>query len=275
MVGFGRFPVAGLATFSDDWLMPRFTGTFHLHHGTDVFAAGGTFVRSPSDGVLRLESDPLGGTSAYVTEPGGTYYYLTHLAGYAPGVRSGQHVHVGDVIAFVGNTGDAAGGATHVHFEIHPAGGGPVDPKPILDAWIADALAAAPALVAGLTGAHPAASSSGSGAGSGTGLAASADVFDGPAVPARSQLLWATSASPAGGAVQLAQADVTEAARSVDWARELRRQQLAALEWRRADAAAASLLASLMPAGLRVFMEAPGATPAPLDPGGPTALGES
>src|SRR4051794_385570 len=90
IIGFGRFPAAGPANFSDDWLTPRWAGAFHFHHGCDIFAAGGTPARAPADGVLKLNSDPLGGISAYVTEADGTYYYLTHLAGYAPGLVTGQ-----------------------------------------------------------------------------------------------------------------------------------------------------------------------------------------
>ena len=154
-----------------------------------------------------------------------------------------------DVLAFVGNSGDAAGGATHIHFEIHPRGGEPVDPKPFLDAWLADALAAAPGLVAAYTHtagvAGPVSAARLGGAGG--------DLFSAPAVPARSQLLWATSASPAGGAVQLAAAEASEVARSMDWVTVVRRQQLAAIEWARIDASARNVLAAVTPAPLRAL----------------------
>jgi murein DD-endopeptidase MepM/ murein hydrolase activator NlpD len=152
IAGMGRFPVAGVAHFRDDWLEARFDGGFHFHHGCDVFAAGGTPVRSPTDGVLRQSSDTLGGIVDYVTQADGTYFYMAHLSAYTPGQVSGQAVKTGDVIGFVGNSGDAAGGPTHVHFEYHPGGGGPVDPKAELDRWVADALAAAPSLVAARQG---------------------------------------------------------------------------------------------------------------------------
>src|SRR5689334_8043171 len=58
--GFGRFPVAGNANFTDDWLNPRFTPIFHLHEGTDIFAPMGSPVRSPVDGVLRHASGGAG-----------------------------------------------------------------------------------------------------------------------------------------------------------------------------------------------------------------------
>src|SRR4051794_8095441 len=258
VIGFGRFPAGGLANFSDDWLMPRWSGEFHFHHGCDIFAAGGTPARSPADGVLKLDSDALGGISAYVTEPDGTYYYLTHLAGYAPGLVSGQQVKVGDVIAFVGNSGDAQGGATHIHFEVHPRGGEPVDPKPYLDGWVADALAAAPSVVAAYVHTAPGLTSAAAGR-----LVPGADLFAAPAVPARSQLLWASSASPAGGALQLAAAEATEAASSVDWVDEVRRQRLAALEWTRMDTAVRNVLTAVTPAPLRALT----GLPASLSPG--------
>ncbi|MDP1805774.1 MAG: M23 family metallopeptidase, partial [Acidimicrobiales bacterium] len=74
--GMGRFPVGGVAEYSDDWLAARSTPCFHLHKGTDVFAARGTPVRAPADGVLRFNEESVGGRVAYVTEADGTYYYM-------------------------------------------------------------------------------------------------------------------------------------------------------------------------------------------------------
>ena len=84
-LGFGRFPVAGPATFSDDWWMPRFTPVFHLHQGNDIFAAEGTPVRAPADGVLRQSSEAVGGLSDYLTLPDGTYFYMAHLSAFVAG----------------------------------------------------------------------------------------------------------------------------------------------------------------------------------------------
>ncbi len=148
MRGMGRFPVAGEAYFRDDFLEFRAGPPAHGHQGTDIWAGFDAPVRSPADGVIRFEEGGLGGLAAYVTEPDGTFYYLAHLNGYAPGLRSGMPVTTGQLIAYNGDSGNAKGGPPHVHFEIHPGGGGAVNPKPILDRWLADALAAARGLVA-------------------------------------------------------------------------------------------------------------------------------
>lgn len=241
IIGFGRFPVAGVANFTDDWLNPRFTPVFHLHEGTDLFAPMGTPVRAPVDGVVRHTSGGAGGTAAYVTTKEGHEVYLAHLSAYSD-VQPGQTVKVGDVIGFVGDTGNAAGGAPHVHFEIHPKGKGPVNPKPYLDQWVAQAIAAAPQLVAshaGTTATPP--------------PVAVPDVLPTTVervAPPRAQLAWATSANPTGGALRLAEVEAAVASLKVDWNHraqiaEAQRATLAA-----ADDQAKAMLRPLTPRGL-------------------------
>ena len=84
-------------------------------------------------GSLFFQSDTLGGLAAYVTGRDGTTYYYAHLNDYVGGGRS---VSAGELIGHVGNTGDAAGGASHLHFEIRPGGpnGAAIDPYPTLRA---------------------------------------------------------------------------------------------------------------------------------------------
>jgi murein DD-endopeptidase MepM/ murein hydrolase activator NlpD len=118
---FGRFPVAGAATYSHDWWLPRFGPGWRLHLGTDIFATRGTPVRSPTDGVVRLSDGGLGGISVYVVQDDGTYFYLAHLNNRVPGLRDGASVRTGDVVGYVGSTGNASGGSPHLHFEVHPA----------------------------------------------------------------------------------------------------------------------------------------------------------
>jgi murein DD-endopeptidase MepM/ murein hydrolase activator NlpD len=144
------FPVAGRAHYSDDWGAPRHGPPAHSHQGCDIFAPKGTPVIAAMDGVVgRLStSSPLGGTSLRVTLPSGTFFYYAHLDDFAPGVREGRAVRAGDVIGFVGNTGNAATTPPHLHFEIHPRGGEATSPVPYLDRWLAEAVATAKAITA-------------------------------------------------------------------------------------------------------------------------------
>lgn len=170
MIGLGRFPIRGDANFVDDWWFPRFVPEFHLHQGTDVFADFGTPVVSPVDGILTFGESAIGGRYSYVTtEDDGTYYYFSHLdtlpeppedalitdpeAAARYHFRTYDHpvayrVKAGDPIGTVGDSGNAKGGAPHAHVEIHPAGGEAVNPKPILDAWLAEAEAQVPQVLA-------------------------------------------------------------------------------------------------------------------------------
>jgi len=147
-LGMGQFPVLGIANWTDDWLDPRTGPPPHLHQGTDVFAAFDTPVRAPVDGTVRFEDAGLGGKGAFVTAADGTYYYMAHLKDFNRDLRNGAAVKQGQVIGYNGDSGNAQGGAPHVHFEVHPRGGAAVNPKPFLDAWVGDALAKAPALIA-------------------------------------------------------------------------------------------------------------------------------
>jgi murein DD-endopeptidase MepM/ murein hydrolase activator NlpD len=140
--GYGRFPVAGLARWSHDWLFPRHTPSFHTHEGTDVFAARGTPVTSPAAGLVTVTEGSIGGLAVRVTQPDGTYWYLAHLD--VATVADGASVVPGDLVGTVGDSGNARGGAPHVHVEVHPYGGAAHDPKRLLDAYYAEALAAAP-----------------------------------------------------------------------------------------------------------------------------------
>ncbi|MDP1793878.1 MAG: M23 family metallopeptidase [Acidimicrobiales bacterium] len=239
--GFGRFPVGGVANFTDDWLNPRFSGAFHLHEGTDIFAATGTPVRSPVDGVLRHATGGLGGTAAYVKTVEGHEVYFAHLASYSE-LKPGAAVKVGDVLGYVGDTGNARGGAAHLHFEIHPKGKGPVNPKPYLDQWVAQALASAPTLVAAFLG-------------SVTPTAAPTVPEVLPAAvqkiqPPRAQLAWASSANPTGGALRLAEVEATVAALQVDWNKRARDAEAERKAFVAADNAAKAMLRPLTPRGL-------------------------
>ncbi len=131
------FPVRGEVEFIDSWGYPRMTGTAsaHWHQGTDIFARMGTALVASESGVLdRVGTAGLGGLRLWVKGDSGNDYYYAHLSGFAPGMVDGLRVNAGDVVGFVGDTGNAKGTSPHLHFEIHPGGGGAVNPYPLLSA---------------------------------------------------------------------------------------------------------------------------------------------
>ena len=121
-------PVQGPHAFSNDYGAPRGGGS-RRHQGVDILAPRGTPVVANVSGSVRRHDNSLGGISYYLQGSDGNEYYGAHLDRYAG--RSGS-VPQGTVIGYVGNTGDARGGATHLHFEIHPGGGRSVNPYPTL-----------------------------------------------------------------------------------------------------------------------------------------------
>lgn len=152
VIGMGRFPVAGLASYRDDFLEYRSFPQPHLHQGIDIVAAQGTPLRSPTDGVLLYSTaDPDGyGLTAVVEQADRTYFLLAHMSATVLGLSSGATIKQGQVIGFVGATGDATG--PHCHFEIHVRGGPAIDPKPFLDGSLNQAMSQVPALVQAFDG---------------------------------------------------------------------------------------------------------------------------
>ena len=129
------FPVSEPYSFIDSWGYPRMTGTQyeHGHQGTDIMAPFGTPLYAVERGIVtRLGTDVLGGTKLWVKGQSGTYYYYAHLQAYAEGVSEGVLVEAGDIVGFVGDTGNARGGAPHLHFQVHPGGGQAVNPYGLL-----------------------------------------------------------------------------------------------------------------------------------------------
>jgi murein DD-endopeptidase MepM/ murein hydrolase activator NlpD len=121
------FPVAGAYSYTNTFGAPRMVGTeySHKHEGTDIFALKGTRLVAVVDGVLeRVGTSLLGGLGLWVRSPGdGWSYYYAHLSAFAPGVHNGMQVRKGQVVGYVGNTGNAQGGPAHLHFETHLPGG--------------------------------------------------------------------------------------------------------------------------------------------------------
>jgi murein DD-endopeptidase MepM/ murein hydrolase activator NlpD len=122
-------PVAGPHAFSNDYGAPR--GGGRSHEGNDILAERGTPVVASVGGTVRQHNASLGGRSYYLDGNDGVMYFGTHMDGYG---ASGQ-VSAGTVIGYVGDDGDAKGGPTHLHFEVHPGGGGPVNPYPTLQRY--------------------------------------------------------------------------------------------------------------------------------------------
>ncbi|GAA3710931.1 hypothetical protein GCM10022268_20000 [Sphingomonas cynarae] len=114
-------PVAGVApaAIADSWGDARGGGA-RAHHGTDIMAPGGTPVLAAADGMVeKLFDSHLGGTTLYVRSPDrGMIYYYAHLSRYAAGIDEGAVVRAGQPIAYVGDTGDAGPGNTHLHFGV-------------------------------------------------------------------------------------------------------------------------------------------------------------
>ncbi|CAN5763338.1 hypothetical protein BH23ACT10_BH23ACT10_33470 [soil metagenome] len=121
-------PVGNPRSFSDTYGAPRSGGRSHL--GVDILAPIGTPSYAYENGtVTRMNGNSLGGISLYLRGNSGNVYYYTHLSGYKAGVSVGQKVSAGQHIAYVGDTGNAAG-IPHLHWEVQPGGSGNVNPYP-------------------------------------------------------------------------------------------------------------------------------------------------
>lgn len=134
-------PVAGVGRDSivDSWGDARSGG--RGHKGNDIMAAGGTPVLAAAPGTIeKLFESRLGGTTLYQRSADGRWmFYYAHLQGYAPGTREGRAVRAGEVIGYVGDTGDAGAGNFHLHFSVSRMGPGQrwwegedVNPYPLL-----------------------------------------------------------------------------------------------------------------------------------------------
>ena len=124
-------PVSKPFSFVDSWGAARSGG--RAHKGTDIMNPMRNRVHAIVDGVVsRLSTSSLGGISLYMRGDDGNEYYYAHLDSYAS--RAGQRVKAGELIAYNGATGNAAWSGPHVHFEVHPGGGGAVNPYPYVKA---------------------------------------------------------------------------------------------------------------------------------------------
>jgi len=124
----------GGASFSDDFGGPRAETGFH--QGIDLFSANGTPIVAVHDGTLfRVGWNRLGGWRVWLDDGQGNYFYYAHLSAYSDLAHDGAQVHAGDVIGYMGNTGDAQTTPFHLHFEIHPDARWAVPPIAYVTAW--------------------------------------------------------------------------------------------------------------------------------------------
>ncbi|HUQ63613.1 MAG TPA: peptidoglycan DD-metalloendopeptidase family protein [Acidimicrobiales bacterium] len=121
-------PVAGPHAFSNDYGNAR--GGGRSHEGNDILASRGTPIVASVSGSVRHHNASLGGRSYYLDGDDGVQYFGTHMDAYG---ASGQ-VSAGTVVGYVGDDGDAKG-TPHLHFEMHPGGGGPINPYPTLSKY--------------------------------------------------------------------------------------------------------------------------------------------
>src|SRR2546423_8705200 len=128
-----EIPVQGVIKrqIADTWHVPR--AGDRLHEGQDIFAKRGTPVLSATDGyIVRIGENSLGGQTVSVLGAGGRIYYYAHLDSYAPNIATGDHVTPQSILGYVGNTGNAAGGPTHLHFAVYELASAAVNPLPLL-----------------------------------------------------------------------------------------------------------------------------------------------
>ncbi len=117
-------PVAGPRAFADTWGAARSGG--RSHQGVDVISPSGTPLVAMESGRVEFKSNGLGGQTLRLYGASGTRYYYAHLSRYEGGNRT---VNQGDVVGYVGRTGNTT--TNHLHLQIHPGGGQPINPYPI------------------------------------------------------------------------------------------------------------------------------------------------
>ena len=126
-------PVAGVSAkaLRDSWYAPR-DGGRRRHEGIDIFAPRGTPVRATTRGlVLWVGENRLGGNVVWVLGPGGMRHYYAHLDRFSS-VRAGDRINAGDVLGYVGTTGNARGAPPHLHYAIYRFRDGAINPFPLL-----------------------------------------------------------------------------------------------------------------------------------------------
>ena len=128
------FPVQGPCGFGDSFGYPRSGG--RTHEGIDIIAAEGNELYAVADGkITKTYADypgSLAGNGIRLTKADGTYFFYAHMSQLAEGIELGVPVTAGQLVGYVGNTGNS--GTPHLHIEAHPNGGAAVNPYQALKA---------------------------------------------------------------------------------------------------------------------------------------------
>jgi len=140
--GLRVFPVFGVPPPADTFGAARDDVSGGWHHGDDIFAPLGTPVLACAGGtVFSVGWNRIGGWRLWLLDRDGNEFYYAHLSGYSAFAVDGALVHAGDVLGFVGRSGDARTTPAHIDFEIHPRDllplgyDGAVDPTRYLHVW--------------------------------------------------------------------------------------------------------------------------------------------
>jgi len=134
------FPVYGPTSYGDTFGASRSDVSYH--HGDDIFGQLGQPLLAVADGtIFSVGWNKIGGNRLWVLDGQGNQFYYAHLSAFSTAAVNGARVKAGEVVGFMGRTGDAEGTPYHLHFEVHPVSllylgyDGAVDPTPYLDAW--------------------------------------------------------------------------------------------------------------------------------------------
>ncbi|MEO6156225.1 MAG: M23 family metallopeptidase [Ilumatobacteraceae bacterium] len=118
-------PVAGPNAFGDSWGAARSGG--RRHEGVDMMSPFGTPLVAVISGFATMKMNSLGGITVGLKGADGNYYYYAHLSRWEGSSRA---VSQGDVVGYVGHTGDTT--ANHLHFGIYFRGGAAINPYPVV-----------------------------------------------------------------------------------------------------------------------------------------------
>jgi murein DD-endopeptidase MepM/ murein hydrolase activator NlpD len=134
------FPAFGDAAYGNTFGAVR--STVEYHHGNDIFGEVGQPILAVADGtIFSVGWNRVGGLRLWLRDRQGNEFYYAHLSAYSTLASNGARIRAGQVIGFMGATGDARGTIPHLHFEIHPVSllylgyDGAVDPTAYIDEW--------------------------------------------------------------------------------------------------------------------------------------------